>query len=142
MTREKSGFEGQESTNGTPTAGLLPSKGVCPGFVFDALSAERRRTLCRVLDQNDGRDLKDLAMDIAAVEHGTDGSEGSNYEWESVYASLYHQHVPKLETLDVVAFDRDTNTVEPGERFDAVDAALEAVETALDGWALGGRSDG
>lgn len=121
------------SADCTSTVAVLTPQATCPDFVFDALTEERRRTICRVLDEDGARDLGDLAMDIATVEHTAAGRGVTDREWEAVYTSLYHQHVPKLASLDVVTFEPNSATVAPGERFAAVVAALDAVDTALDG---------
>jgi len=120
------------SADCSSTVAVLTPQTTCPDFVFDALTEERRRTICRVLDEEGARDLGDLAMDVATAEHTADGGV-TNHEWEAVYTSLYHQQVPKLASLDVVAFEPNSATVAPGERFAAVVAALDAVDTALDG---------
>jgi hypothetical protein len=131
MTGDNSTSEGDDLIDGTPVAALRPPTATCPGFVFDALSAERRRILCRVLDEGHTGDLDDLARDIAAVEQAGTDQGVTDAVLEAVYTSLYHQHVPKLASCGVVHFDRDTMTVEPGERFTTVDAALRAVEGTL-----------
>ncbi|QZX99162.1 DUF7344 domain-containing protein [Halobaculum rubrum] len=133
MMGDRFDSDGVGSTDHTSTRGVLPTaQTTCPDFVFDALAAERRRTICRVLDEEGARDLDDLAIDVATVEHTAAEPGVTNEECETVYASLYHQHVPKLTSLDVVRFDPDDATVAPGERFAAVVAALDAVETVLD----------
>lgn len=133
MMGDRFGSDGARSADCTSTVAVLPPQSTCPDFVFDALVEERRRTICRVLDEDGARDLGDLAMAVATVEGTVAGPGVANYEWETVYASLYHQHVPKLASLDVVTFDPNSATVAPGERFASVVAALDAVETALDG---------
>ncbi|WP_435064212.1 DUF7344 domain-containing protein [Halobaculum sp. EA56] len=96
--------------------------------VFDALAHRRRRQLCRLVREHGDSSLEDLAMDIAALEVDPPGRSVTNYEWEGVYAALYHAHVPKLAELGVIEFGSDDETVAPGELFDAVTGALRAVE--------------
>lgn len=139
VASDNSTSERDDRIDGAPAAALLPPKSTCPGFVFDALSAERRRIICRVLDEGHTGDLDDLARDIAAVENTAAEQGVTTVDPESVYASLYHQHVPKLASFDVVAFDRDTDRVEPGDQFTTVTAALEAIEGRLGG---GVRTEG
>lgn len=102
-------------------------------YVFEALNARRRRTICRILQATADREIEDLAMAVATQESAADDRPVTNHEWETVFASLYHSHIPKLDDMGVVRFDRATGVVNPGPRFEQVVAVLSAVEDVLAG---------
>lgn len=99
-------------------------------YVFEALRERRRRVICRILQTTDDREIEDLAMDVAAHE-SDDERTVTNNEWELVFASLYHSHIPKLDDLEVVTYDDATGIVNPGPRFEPVADVLSAVERVL-----------
>jgi len=79
---------------------------------FHVLSNRRRRYALHYLQQHDGPvELRDLAEQVAAWENDTtvDGVESS--ERKSVYISLHQSHLPKMDEVGVVVYDKDRNTV-------------------------------
>ncbi|WP_277556119.1 DUF7344 domain-containing protein [Halobaculum limi] len=100
-------------------------------YVFEALRERRRRVICRILQTTDDREIEDLAMDVATHESDDDERTVTNNEWELVFASLYHSHIPKLDDLEVVTYDDTTGIVNPGPRFEPVADVLSAVERVL-----------
>lgn len=80
--------------------------------VFDVLSSARRRRLLHALQERGGTArLQDLAVDIAAQEEDTSPEEVGKQEQNRVYISLYQTHVPKLESVGLVEYDSDTQTL-------------------------------
>lgn len=72
----------------------------------------RRRYLLYYLDDNGGEALlTEMVEQIAAWENGITSENTTNQQRKSVYSSLYQTHLPKLEELDVIRFDRDCGTV-------------------------------
>jgi hypothetical protein len=101
-------------------------------YLYDALAHPRRRYLCYLLSRDDEWTLADMATAVAAVENDVPASGVTEREYEGVYASLYHAHVPKLVEGGVLTFDPDAEVVGAGERADRVLAALEAIRERLD----------
>lgn len=100
--------------------------------VFHVLQAWRRRETLRVLLERDGETtLGDLADHIAACE--TEGPVGST-ERKRVYVSLYQCHLPKLDDLDIVAFEQARGTVSIGPEFDRLRPYLYPESDGEDGY--------
>lgn len=91
------------------------------GEIYDVLANNRRRETLRYLtDSSDGSiTLRELSVAIAAAETGQ--SPPPNGVRESVYNSLHQTHLPKLDELGVVTYDRDSRTVTLRERAREVD---------------------
>lgn len=100
-------------------------------YLYDALAHPRRRYLCYLLSLDEEWTLADVAAAVGAVENDVPASGVSDREYEGVYVSLYHVHVPKLVEDGVVAFDPDTEVVSAGEHADQVLAALEGIHDRL-----------
>lgn len=99
--------------------------------IYDVLANDRRRAALRTLTDAaaDGSiPLSDLADAVAERETGE--SPPPTGARESVYNSLHQTHLPKLESLDVVRYDRDARTVYLRDRARDVDRYMEVV-TAL-----------
>lgn len=122
--------------------------------VCRALAAERRQSVLAVAGQFAGPvALADLALHVAAVERDAALVEVGDAAYESVRASLYHRHVPKLADAGLVAFDREDGTVEladdlPGPAADLAgrdaspgSAPAMARDDDDDVWTLSGRED-
>jgi DNA-binding transcriptional ArsR family regulator len=92
--------------------------------VYDILRNERRRNVLRLL-RDDGRTatIGDLADAIAEAETGE--SPPPNDTRQSVYVSLHQTHLPKLDNLGVIEYDREERTVELLPRSDPILARLD-----------------
>lgn len=82
--------------------------------LYDALANERRRSCLRYLGDVEGPvPVSDLATAVAG-----DVADGEDVAERSTYISLIQSHLPKLDAYDVVNYDEDAKTVEPGAAFD------------------------
>jgi DNA-binding transcriptional ArsR family regulator len=80
--------------------------------VFEALANSRRRAALHYLDDNDGTaDIGDLAEHIAAEENGVRIVELDSSQRKRVYIGLYQCHLPKLDEMGIVDFDKHRGTV-------------------------------
>jgi hypothetical protein len=106
-----------------------------PAEVHDILRNDRRR---RVLEQLQRRfaplSLRELSERIAERETGE--SPPPRNVRESVYNSLHQTHLPKLDDLDVVAYDKDRKTVQLQEPAREVDVYMEVVSPYGITWAV------
>ena len=82
--------------------------------LFDVLSNRRRRYVVYFLKHTTGAvDLRPLATQIAAWENGEPRAEVSSIERKRVYTSLQQVHLPKMNDLGVLTFDKRSGTIEP-----------------------------
>jgi hypothetical protein len=92
--------------------------------VFDLLGNERRRAALKELARDtDPWDVDTLSERVA--EDIADSPEAAAERYDSVYISLCQVHLPKLEEVNVVRYDDDEQTVEPGARFPEIRTHLE-----------------
>lgn len=94
--------------------------------IHDVLSNDRRWRVLELLADDDPRDLRSLADDIAAAESGT--SPAPREVRQSVYVTLHQNHLPKLDSLGIVQYDDISKMVELDERATDIDVYLEVVE--------------
>lgn len=93
---------------------------------FDILQNKRRRHVLRYLWQNDGETtMGTLAEHIAAIENDTTVASLSSAQRKRVYVALYQTHLPKMNSYDVVEFDRDRKTIRSGPNTEKPRSYLE-----------------
>lgn len=81
------------------------------------LAKQRRRLLCRVLrESTTPLPAGELADRIAEREFETP----TPADRRTVYCSLHHNHLPRLDEADVVAYEATEGSVAPGLHFDCV----------------------
>lgn len=105
--------------------------------VFHILQTRRRRDVLRYLRDADGPvELRDLAEQVAAWEHGTTVDGLSSGQRQRVYISLYQSHLPKLDNRGIVTYDKDRGLVERNSRASELDPYLEdsAPAESTDPW--------
>lgn len=100
--------------------------------IHDVLSNDRRWRVLELLAQENPRDLRSLADDIAAAESGE--SPAPREVRQSVYVTLHQNHLPKLDALDIVQYDDTSKMVELGDRAEEIDVYLEVVEDGHLSW--------
>lgn len=115
-----------------PSAGVrnrgdagLPESAFDQDTMFEALAHERRRFLLYTLMEDDAWSLLDLARKLAAWEEDVSEADADETVVERTYISLYHAHVPKLDDLEIIEFDRETETISKGDNAEQVLTVLE-----------------
>jgi len=94
--------------------------------VFEVLKNRRRREVIHYLDSNGGNaSLSDLAEHIAAIENDTTVKALSSKQRKRVYVGLYQCHLPKMDSMDVIDFDKNRGTVELASNTEQVRSYLE-----------------
>ena len=94
--------------------------------LFEVLGERWRRCAVRHLAKRpDGRAADEFVADLHA-RYAPPTADRS-----STRIAFHHVHLPKLDALDVVDYDRESGTVAPGPNFDEAAACLDAVEDAL-----------
>lgn len=79
-----------------------------------------RRAVVRRLADEDSLSVDELVRDAAPDDTSPDTAR----------VSLYHCHLPKLDSANVIEWDRDRMTVRPGRSFESVERLLGAVAAA------------
>lgn len=117
-----------ESGSETESGSVLPLD-----HLFEILKNERRRTVLHYLEDHDETvPLGDLAEHVAAVENDTTVTQVTSNERKCVYVGLYQCHLPKMDGMGVVAFDKPRGTIDPGEHVDCFRAYLRHDDAAAD----------
>lgn len=81
--------------------------------IFTILKNPRRRETLKYLERNDGEaDLSDTAEVLAAAENDIDVKALSSKQRKRLYISLYQVHLPKMDDLGVLEFDKHRGTIE------------------------------
>lgn len=88
-----------------------------PSAVDEALTvlANRRRrlTLSVVREHDEPIALPDVADEVAVREHGQPVTELSPETVAQTYISIYHDHLPRLVDLGILAYDQERDLVIP-----------------------------
>lgn len=86
---------------------------------YELLGNERRRAcLERLVESETEWSVSDLANVVAA--DTTDPSTSPEDIYDSVYISLCQNHLPKLDDVSLIEYNRDAKTVTPGPEFPAI----------------------
>ena len=83
------------------------------GEIFNILNNSRRRMVIRYLDENRGyTKLGPLAEHIAAKENGITVQQLTSTQRKRAYISLYQCHLPKMDSLGVIEYNKSRGTIE------------------------------
>lgn len=81
--------------------------------ICTVLKNPRRREALKYLERNDGdADLSDLAEYLAARENGIEVVALSSTQRKRLYISLYQVHLPMMDDLGVLQFDKHRGTIQ------------------------------
>jgi len=78
--------------------------------IFGILQNDRRRCVLEVLRNKGNQSVRSLSEEIARLETGAEEPKSSIRK--SVYVSLIQTHIPKMESLGVVTYDKEKDSVE------------------------------
>lgn len=93
---------------------------------FHILQNERRRRVLEYLaDSEDPVNMRDIAEQVAAWEHDTTVAQLSSDQRQRVYIALYQSHLPKLDDIGLINYNRSRGIVERTELADQVDRYLD-----------------
>lgn len=95
-------------------------------LIFEVLKNERRRRVLHYLNDNEGpASLRTLSEHIAALENDKTVAELNSQERKRVYVGLYQCHLPKMDDMGFVEFNKDRGIIELGPAAAAVDKYLD-----------------
>jgi hypothetical protein len=96
--------------------------------IFETLSSRRRRyTLHYLARVDDAVTIRDLSEQIAAWENRIERRAVTPKQRKRVYTALHQTHLPMMDRLGAVAYDRDRGTVATTEHLDAFEIYLDVV---------------
>jgi hypothetical protein len=102
--------------------------------VFEILKNQRRRYVLQYLrERREPVSLSDLSEQIAAWENSKDVRTITSSERKRVYVGLYQCHLPKMDGMDVVDFNKPRAIIEPGENIEMFYSYLDTPDTTPDG---------
>lgn len=119
---------------GADPVGRVESE-LSPDDIFKTLSNRRRRHVLHYLRHIDGTvTIRDLSEQLAAWENGTTTSEVVPGERKRLYTALHQTHLPKMDALGVVTYDRNRGTVRMNDSLREFDAYLDAMSSEGRAW--------
>jgi hypothetical protein len=117
-----------EHSTADERAGSIP---LATDTVCELISNARRRAVIRHIAALDGErtvGMGDLARAIAGEEHDIPPARVSAEQRKTVYVSLLQNHLPKLDTANVVEWNDRSGAVARGRSVDELAALVEAIE--------------
>lgn len=103
--------------------------------VFFTLSNPRRRYVLHHLKRHkEAVAVGELASKVAAWENRTTTELVSNQQRKRAYSALHQTHLPKMNQLGIINYDRERGIVEPSASIDAIDFYLEVVPQSSAPW--------
>ncbi|MFC6989611.1 hypothetical protein ACFQJD_14505 [Haloplanus sp. GCM10025708] len=96
-----------------------------PDTVFELLAEQRRRLLLYALFQHSNPMTLPTIADCVTEWESCVPADAVPKERLRIYMSLYHAHVPKLETAGVVAYSQPEDMVELNEAATALEPHLK-----------------
>lgn len=97
--------------------------------VFEVLYNRRRRDVLSYLCENDGRATQgELAEYIAAKENDTVVQRLSSYERKRVYVGLYQNHLPMMDDVGVIDYNKNRGTVRLTESATPLEPYLDEID--------------
>jgi len=78
--------------------------------IFGVLQNDRRRCVLESLRRQGGQSVRSLSEEIARAESQTE--EPKSNVRKSIYVSLLQTHIPKMESLGIITYNREQDIVE------------------------------
>lgn len=96
--------------------------------VLDLCRDHHRRIVLAVLaEEHRSLTVNDLSTAILKYNHQTPITAVSEEVLTDIRLSLYHEHIPKLESEGVIEYDSERQHVVPTERFDQLQPSISAI---------------
>lgn len=105
--------------------------------LFGVLSNRRRRfTVHALKDEEGATKLGDVAEQVAAWEYDVDIEQLSYNERKRVYTALQQSHLPMMNDVGIVEFDKNRGVVKPTDFLDDIEVYMEVVHGNEIPWAV------
>lgn len=97
--------------------------------LFEVLANRRRRYALHALsrDPHGRTELGPLAEQVAAWENETTVSEVTGAERKRVYTALQQNHLPKMDDVGLLTFDKRSGSIEASEHVEDADIYMDVV---------------
>lgn len=102
--------------------------------IYDMLSNSRRRYLLYHLREFSEVSVRELSRRMAAWENNIKPSVVRSQQRKRLYTALHQTHLPHLNELGVVEYDRDCGVVKAKERLSIFEPSLEDVQAEGGRW--------
>lgn len=79
---------------------------------FSALKNPRRRFIIRYLDEVESTSMEDLYTKLTISENSDESDDVDNQNLKKSYVSIKQNHIPFLEEIDVVTYDKKSNVIQ------------------------------
>lgn len=122
--------EVQTKKHGETADGNDPSEGqeLSTGVIFETLSNRRRRYAIHYLAQVEASvTVRELSEQLAAWENRIDCGAVTPKQRKRVYTALHQTHLPTMDRLGVVTYDKDRGTITMTDHVEAFDVYLDVV---------------
>ncbi|MBX0325497.1 hypothetical protein EGH21_20935 [Halomicroarcula sp. F13] len=120
---------GPEDTAKCPKPDIEPeAEDLTRDDVFHILQSQRRRRVLayiRAYGDDGYARMQDIAEHIAALENDTTVENLRSQQRQRVYIALYQSHLPKMDDVGVVEYDKDRGHVRTTERTERFDGYLD-----------------
>jgi hypothetical protein len=105
--------------------------------VFSLLSNRRRRLVLHHLNRrSDAASVRELSHQVAVWENDVAADELTYKQRKRVYTSLHQTHLPKLDDVGVVVYDRKRGTVSLTETAAELEPYLQIQSDPTESWAV------
>lgn len=94
--------------------------------IFRVLQNDRRRCVLEILRSQGRQSVRSLSEEIARIE--SQAEEPKRNVRKSIYISLLQTHIPKMESLGIITYNREQDTVELLPASQSFDIYLETVK--------------
>jgi len=115
-----------DTRGGDPTLASVGETELGFDQIFELLSNQRRRYVLQYLQEIDDQPTtSDLAEQIAAWENDKERQQISSDERKRAYVGLYQGHLPKMDDMGVISYNKPRGTIESANNIDQVSAYLD-----------------
>jgi len=113
---------------------LAPESQLTRDDIFHVLQCRRRRLVLKYLQEYGGAEparMSDIAERVAAVEHDTTVASLDSRQRQRVYIALYQDHLPKMDQVGVIDYNKSRGEIEPTASTDAFYRYLDCEPSLL-----------
>lgn len=100
----------KENHSNIPSRYMQGQSQLSKSDIFGVLQNDRRRLILELLHKQEKLSIRSLSEEIARLESGAE--EPSSSIRKSIYISLLQTHIPKMENLNVITYNREEDSVE------------------------------
>lgn len=112
-----------------------PDPEISQDEAFSILSNPRRRyTIHHLLHNGEQSTIRDISEQVAAWETNKKRELVDSAERKRVYTALQQNHLPKMDEVGLIDFDRDRGHIEKADALDDIDIYLDIAQGRQISW--------